>query len=82
MESLYKDASPLYEEALSCRLDYVYFPHEGETLKLLEIEAIKATMRLFEQEGRSSIDRLNREVEALQNLLEKVEQKRKEGKVF
>jgi len=61
MESIYDDVSSLYHEALEARFDYLMFPHEGETRKLLKIAAIQATTRLFAQEGPLAIARLNRE---------------------
>jgi len=61
MESIYDDVSPLYQEALEARFDYLLFPHTGETRKLLKIATLQATTRLFAQEGPLALDRLNRE---------------------
>jgi hypothetical protein len=61
MESIYDDVSSFYQEALEARFDYLMFPHEGETRKLLKIAALQATTRLFAQEGPLAIARLNRE---------------------
>jgi len=61
MESIYNDVSSLYQEALEARFDYLLFPHEGETRKLLKIAALQATTRLYAQEGPFAVGRLNRE---------------------
>jgi len=69
-ESYHTDVSLLYEEALAAHTDFVMFPHEGETLKLLKIAAEQAELRLLQEEGPESISRLYRETELRLEMLE------------
>lgn len=73
-ESIYDDVSPLYQEAITAYRDFLLFPHEGETLKLLEIRATHAAIRLFAEEGKLSIDLLYREIDLTLGALQLMKQ--------
>ena len=72
-ESYHIGVSLLYEEALAAHTDFVMFPHEGETLKLLKIAAEQAELRLLQEEGPESISRLYRETELRLEMLVLIE---------